>query len=139
MGINIIREALGSAKAVTGLTKYQTALTKGNHTILVDEPESSHGTDTAIDPYGLLLGSLASCTSITLRMYIDRKQWAVNEITVQVEMFRIEGGHIFERTLSFNGELTDEQKKRLEQIADACPIHKILVGDIMVKTQILVV
>ncbi|WCT10276.1 OsmC family protein [Mucilaginibacter jinjuensis] len=136
MALNLIRESVGSAQAKTGLTQYQTIVTRNKHALVIDEPESSKGTDTGIDPVGLLMSSLASCTSITLRMYIDRKMWIVDEITVNVEMFKINGGTVFERTLHFKGELNDDQKKRLEQIADACPIHKILVGDIMVKTQI---
>ncbi len=136
MASNLIREPLGSSQAKTGLTQYQTIVTSNKHALVVDEPETSKGTDTGIDPMGLLMSSLASCTAITLRMYIDRKLWTVDEITVNVEMFRITGGTLFERTLHFKGELNMEQKQRLEQIADACPIHKILVGDIMVKTQI---
>jgi putative redox protein len=136
MALNLIRESVGSAQAKTGLTQYQTIVTRNKHALVIDEPESSKGSDTGIDPMGLLMGSLASCTSITLRMYIDRKMWVVEEITVNVEMFKITGGTLFERTLHFKGQLNDEQKKRLEQIADACPIHKILVGDVMVKTQV---
>jgi putative redox protein len=137
MALNLIREALGTAQAKTGLTQYQTVVTRNKHAIIVDEPESSNGTNTGIDPMGLLMGSLASCTAITLRMYIDRKMWLVHEITVDVEMFRITGGTLFERSLHFKGDLNDEQKARLIQIADACPVHKILVGDNMVDTKIL--
>lgn len=137
MALNLIRESVGSAQAKTGLTQYQTIVTRNKHALVIDEPETSQGTDTGIDPMGLLMGSLASCTSITLRMYIDRKMWVVQEITVNVEMFKITGGTLFERTLHFKGELNDDQKKRLEQIADACPIHKILVGNVMVKTQVI--
>jgi len=136
MALNLVSETVGSAQAKTGLTQYQTIVTRNKHALVIDEPESSNGTDTGIDPVGLLMSSLASCTAITLRMYIDRKMWVVEEITVNVEMFKITGGTRFERTLHFKGDLNEEQKKRLEQIADACPIHKILVGDIMVKTQL---
>jgi putative redox protein len=137
MAVNLIREVVGSAQAKTGLTQYQTVVTRNKHAIVVDEPESAKGTDTGIDPMGMLMGSLASCTAITLRMYIDRKMWLVHEITVDVEMFKVAGGTLFERSLHFKGDLNDEQRKRLIQIADACPIHKILVGDIMVDTKIL--
>lgn len=130
------RESLGTAQAITGRTKYQTIINSGNHTTFTDEPESENGTDTAMPPFSLLMASLASCTSITLRMYIDRKMWVVDEIKVDVEMFSIEGGTMFERRISFTGDLTDEQRERLELIADKCPVHKILVGDIMVDTKI---
>ncbi|NCD72180.1 OsmC family protein [Mucilaginibacter agri] len=136
MGINLIKETKATAQAKTGFTQYQTVITSGKHSIVVDEPESAKGTDTAIDPLSLLAASLASCTSITLRMYIDRKMWVVSEITVDAEVFKIEGGTLIERRIHFKGELNEEQRKRLVQIADACPIHKILVGDIMIDTKL---
>lgn len=132
--MDITSESLGSTQAVTGRTKYQTVITSKGHSILADEPESVGGGNTAMEPFSLLMASLASCTSITLRMYIDRKMWIVEEITVEVEMLKVAGGTMFKRKLSFKGDLTEEQKKRLIQIADACPVHKILVGDIMVDT-----
>lgn len=135
MGINLIKEAAATAQAKTGLTQYQTIITSGKHAIVVDEPESVKGGDTAIDPLSLLAASLASCTSITLRMYIDRKMWAVSEITVDAEVFKVESGTLIERRIHFKGELNDEQRKRLTQIADACPIHKILIGNIMIDTK----
>ncbi len=138
MALNLIRESVGSAQAKTGLTQYQTIVTRNKHALVIDEPESSKGTDTGIDPVGLLMSSLASCTSITLRMYIDRKMWIVDEITVDVEMLKIAGGGtLIERTISFKGELTTEQKQRLEQIADACPVHKILSGSIIIDTKLI--
>ncbi len=127
-------QSIGKTTAVTGSTKYQTVVTKGKHSVLTDEPGSAGGTDAAIDPLGLLMGSLASCTSITLRMYIDRKMWIVDEITVDIEMFKVPGGTEITRAITFKGDLNDEQKHRLEQIADACPIHKLLIGDVMIKT-----
>lgn len=135
--MDLERESLGTAQAITGRTKYQTIVNSSNHTLITDEPESENGTDTGMAPFGLLMGSLASCTSITLRMYIDRKMWAVDEIKVDVEMFSIQGGTMFERKISFTGDLNEEQLKRLEQIADKCPVHKILVGNIMVDTKII--
>ncbi|MCJ8211540.1 OsmC family protein [Mucilaginibacter sp. RS28] len=129
-------DSLGTANAVTARTKYQTIITSDGHAIIVDEPADVNGTDTAISPYGLLMASLASCTSITLRMYIDRKMWVADKITVEVEMIKMPAGTLFKRKISFEGELADEQKQRLEQIADACPVHKILVGGIMVETEL---
>jgi putative redox protein len=132
--INLKKESVATAVAQIARTKYQTIVTSQNHTIVADEPATLNGTDTGMNPYSLLLASLSSCTVITLRMYIDRKMWIVDEITVNVEIFKVEGGTLIERQLSFNGELNDEQKQRLVQIADACPIHKLLVGNIMIET-----
>lgn len=130
-------EFVADASARIGQAKYQTIITSDNHTIIADEPAIMEGADTGISPYGLLLGSLASCTAITLRMYINRKMWIVDEIGVNVEMFKTEDGVTIESQLSFKGELTNEQLKRLVTIADACPIHKLLTGNIIINTSLL--
>ncbi|GGH06124.1 OsmC family protein [Mucilaginibacter phyllosphaerae] len=114
--------------------QYQTIVTSGNHAIIADEPNKIGGTDTGMSPYNLLLASLASCTAITLRMYIDRKMWVVDEIIVNLQLFKNKEGVLIESKLEFKGELNDDQTKRLITIADACPVHKILVGNIVVNT-----
>jgi putative redox protein len=67
-------------------------------------------------------------------MYIDRKMWAVDNIIVNLDLFEFDNTTSIERQLSFEGVLSDEQKKRLIQIADACPIHKMLIGKIAIET-----
>lgn len=132
--MEIKKDPVIKAKATTGRTGYQTIVNSGNHFVIVDEPVSSGGADSGMDPYALLLSSLGSCTSITLRMYIDRKMWVADEITVDLELFRVNDGVLIERKLSFKGDLTPEQLKRLIIIADKCPIHKLLVGKISIST-----
>jgi putative redox protein len=129
-------ELITQAKVCMGRTHYQASVSSGNHTIVMDEPVALQGTDTGISPMALLLASLGGCTSITLRMYIDRKMWIVDEINIDLALYKVPGGTMISRNIEFKGELSPEQKKRLEQIADACPVHKILVGDIMVDTRI---
>jgi len=124
------------AKVQMARTQYQTQVSSGNHTIIVDEPAALQGADTGMAPMGLLLASLGSCTSITLRMYINRKMWIVDEIHIDLALYKVQGGTKITRKIDFKGELTAEQKKRLEQIADACPVHKILVGAVMIETKI---
>jgi putative redox protein len=124
------------ASAIIGRAQYQTIIKSGNHSIIADEPLDDGGADTGMSPYNLLMASLASCTAITLRMYINRKMWVIEEITVNLEMYRTETGIFIESKLTFKGEVTDEQKKRLITIADACPIHKILVGNIVINTSL---
>jgi putative redox protein len=122
--------------AVIGRAQYQTVVKSGNHTLMADEPIDDGGTDTGMSPYNLLMASLASCTAITLRMYINRKMWIIEEITVNLEMYRTETGIFIESRLKFKGDVTPEQKKRLITIADACPIHKILAGNIAINTSL---
>ncbi|QJD97885.1 OsmC family protein [Mucilaginibacter robiniae] len=119
-----------------GREHYHTTAGSGKHTIVVDEPAEMQGTDAGMNPFGLLVSSLGSCTIITLRMYIDRKGWPVDEIQVDLAMYSITGGYLIERNLTIKGNLTEDQLKRLEQIADACPIHKVLTGSVMVETHL---
>ena len=130
------RKSVARAKAQIARTTYQTIATSGNHSIVVDEPEELNGTDTGMGPFGLLLSSLGSCTVITLRMYIDRKMWVVDEIYIELEVFAVPDGHLIESKLRFKGDITPEQTERLLQIADACPIHKMLAGNIIMETKI---
>jgi putative redox protein len=131
------KEFIIDGSAVIGRAQYQTVVKSGNHTVIADEPIDDCGTDTGMSPYNLLMASLASCTAITLRMYINRKMWIIEEITVDLEMYRTETGIFIESKLKFKGEVTPEQKKRLITIADACPIHKILVGNIVINTSLI--
>ncbi|MGZ3757467.1 MAG: OsmC family protein [Mucilaginibacter sp.] len=128
--------SLESAKAAIGTIAYKTTITSAGHTLVADEPESVAGGNTGMNPYSLLLASLGSCTAITLRMYIERKMWVINEVTINLELFTASTGTQITRKLSFDGVVSEEQKKRLVQIANACPIHKILVGNITIDTQV---
>ena len=130
------KELIVTADAKTGRVPYQTIVNSGGHTIITDEPAGQGGMDTGMSPYNLLLASLAGCTVITLRMYINRKMWAVDEIGASLELYKTEKGTHIESKLSFSGELNDDQKKRLVTIADACPIHKLLVGNIEINTSL---
>jgi putative redox protein len=129
-------ELIESATALIGHTQYQTVINSGGHGLITDEPIEADGGDTGMSPFGLLLASLASCTVITLRMYINRKMWPIEEIKADVEMFKTSNGTRIETKLSFKGEVNDEQRDRLLKIANACPVHKILVGNIYINTNV---
>lgn len=123
-----------SADAQIGREHYQTTIRSLNQAIYADEPLSNNGTDTGMNPHSLLLSSLGSCTAITLRMYADRKMWPVEEIAVHLDFYRTNEGSWIDRKISFKGAITDEQHERLLQIANSCPIHKVLTGHIEVTT-----
>jgi putative redox protein len=125
---------LASATAHIPQAHYRTTITSAGHTLLADEPESVQGTNTGMSPHSLLLASLGSCTAITLRMYADRKLWPVEEINVALELYKSPTGTLIARKISFKGNITDEQHQRLLQIANSCPIHKILTGNVEVVT-----
>lgn len=102
----------------------------GHHVAGADEPERLGGHDTGMAPYELLLAALGACTSMTIRMYADRKQWPLRRVSVGLRHRRGAGESgvvdIFERRIGLEGELTDEQRQRLLEIAEKCPVSQTL-------------
>jgi putative redox protein len=124
--------------AVSGTRKYQCTIEWRNGKFISDEPESTGGTDSGPDPFTLLISSLASCTLITLRMYIDRKGWDVPEIAVNANLYQEEKDEktitFIDRDIVFQTEIDDKKKLRLLEIAKNCPISRILEGETHVRT-----
>lgn len=118
--------------------KYQSTIEWRNGKFVSDEPVNLGGKDTGPDPYTLLLAAHASCTLATLRMYIDRKGWDVPHISVKVNMYQFTKDDklttVIDRDINFLQPLEDEKRTRLLEIAEACPVSKILKGDIQVRT-----
>ncbi|MEO8254319.1 MAG: OsmC family protein [Flavobacterium sp.] len=122
-----------------GTQKYACTISWRKGQFIMDEPESIGGKNLGPDPYSALLASLASCTLVTLRMYIDRKGWDIPEINIAVNAQQeLEGEYetIFSRKISFSTDITIAQKERLIQIANKCPVSNILKGKITIKTQL---
>ena len=121
-----------------GDIKYQCTIEWHNGKFIADEPATSGGKDLGPDPYSLLLSSLASCTLITMRMYIDRKGWNIPGIAVNANLYQeIKEGKkitIIDQDIIFLSEVEEEQKTRLIEIAKRCPISKIIEGDLKVRT-----
>lgn len=127
-----------TVKASLGTTKYYTEVIAGENTLITDEPVDKGGLNKGFNPFEILATSLASCTAATLRMYIDRKEWDVEKIDVEVELenFPLTKLAVFKRNVSFEGsDLSEDQLKRLHAIADACPVHKILLNEIEIQTK----
>jgi putative redox protein len=132
MGLNL--QSSASAEAEIDRAHYQTIIRSAGHQLIADEPETSMGTDNGMSPFSLLLASLGSCTAITLRMYADRKMWIVESILVNLDLYKTGSDTIIERKISFKGELSADQLNRLLTIANSCPVHQILTGNIVVNT-----
>jgi len=128
------QKPIATAKSIINTGQYQTIVSSGKHAIITDEPAELDGTDTGMAPTELLLASLSACTAITLQMYIRRKMWVVKEIIVDLELFNILAGTLIKRKIDISGELTEDQKKRIHHVAEACPVHKILTGQVVIET-----
>ncbi len=105
---------------------YAQQIQAGRHCFASDEPVSLGGEDSAPTPYHLLLGALGSCTSITLTMYARRKEWQLEGVTVRLRHTRNNGSEQIYRTIELSGTLSEEQRHRLLEIANRCPVHRTL-------------
>mgnify|MGYP006299084945 CR=1 FL=1 len=121
-------------------TPYETNIRTRQHQIISDEPEENGGQAKGPSPTEYILSGLGSCIVITLRMYADRKEWPLKKATVSLHADRERGENGFRTTiykkLKVEGDLDEKQRNRLAQIADKCPVSKMLAGDITHETEI---
>lgn len=134
--------------AKTGRKGYQTEILAGRHKLVADEPIPLGGADTGPNPYDLLVGALGACTSMTLRMYADRKNWPLEGITVRLrhkkiyaedcEQCETKSGKVdaIDREIELEGDLDEDQRQRLLGIADRCPVHRTLRSEVQVTTHL---
>jgi putative redox protein len=112
---------------------------------VIDEPQGLGGDGAGPDPYTLILSALGSCISMTVTLYARRKGWPLERVTVRLRQQRIHAKdcaecvqntegyvHRIERSVTVEGDLTDEQRARLQEIAHKCPVHKTLISEIVV-------
>lgn len=111
--------------------------TPTGNVLYADEPIEKGGQDKGFSPRELLASSLAACTCATLRMYADRKGWDLEKVNISIELNEEDGQTKFTRKLEFIGKLDESQRTRLLNVANACPIHKILTGTIAIETVLL--
>ncbi|MEP6729023.1 MAG: OsmC family protein [bacterium] len=121
-----------------GATGYRASVTARTHNFVIDEPTALGGGDEGPTPYEYLLGSLSGCTAMTLRLYANRKKWPLESVEVRMRTSRSHeidcencektavGIQHIERKIELNGPLSDEQKQRLMEIADRCPVKQTL-------------
>ncbi len=112
--------------------KFKNEISCGPHTAWADEPVDAGGTDQGLMPFELLAASLGACTSMTLRMYADRKGYALEGIDVGLEQ-RVEGTtRTLVRTIALSGTLDADARQKLLDIANKCPVHRALEGSKLV-------
>ena len=124
---------------------YTQLITAGHHQLISDEPHPV-GDDAGPTPYDLLLAALGACTSMTVRMYADRKRWPLEHVRVTLRHSRIHARDCadcetsagwldrIDRVIELSGDLDDEQRQRLLHIAERCPVHQTLTSEVRVTT-----
>ena len=132
---------------VTSLSNLRNEVRYGsNHRLITDEPLEAGGEDAGPDPYTLVLAALGSCISMTVTLYAKRKAWPLQRVIVRLHQRRIHAAdctectksmdgfvHRIERSVTFEGDLTEEQRSRLQEIAHKCPVHKTLTSEIVIS------
>lgn len=127
--------SLTTLQATLGDEDYLVSLHARRHEVLADEPTSLGGNDQGLTPYELILGGLGACTSITLKMYAQRKGWKLDDVDVKLEMtVTRDQVPVITRKIKVRGELTPEQCDRLLYIANVCPVHKLLSNPIQIDS-----
>ena len=131
----------------TGNSKFQQSVSAGPHRLLADEPKAAGGDDTGLSPYDFVLAGLGACTSMTMRLYADRKSLPLTRTTVTLRHSKIyaqdcaecetRDGMLdqIERVIAMEGALSSEQRERLMEIADKCPVHRTLTSEIHIVTR----
>ena len=131
----------------TGNSKFQQSVSAGPHRLLADEPKAAGGDDTGLSPYDFVLAGLGACTSMTMRLYADRKSLPLTRTTVTLRHSKIyaqdcaecetRDGMLdqIERVIAMEGALSSEQRQKLMEIADKCPVHRTLTSEIHIVTR----
>ncbi|MDX6445014.1 MAG: putative redox protein [Blastocatellia bacterium] len=132
---------------VTSLSNLKNEVRYGaDHILITDEPIEVGGEDAGPDPYTLILAALGSCISMTVTLYAKRKAWPLQRVIVRLRQQRIHGDdceectrssegyvHRIERSVTFEGDLSEEQRTRLHEISHKCPVHKTLTSEIVIS------
>jgi putative redox protein len=127
----------------------QVELQAGTHRLIADEPATDGGNDSGMEPFELLLSALGSCTVMTVQLYAQRKGWPLESVEIKLNHHTILGKEcldcvsgpdakveVIEKEIKFGGPLSEEQTNRLMQIADKCPVHRALLGEIKIVSQV---
>jgi len=133
ISVNSFTERVMSGTVVVrenGQGRYQQEVIAGQHHLLADEPVDMGGNDSGPAPFDFVMAGLGACTSMTLRMYAERKDLALHAVHVEMTHHKVEVDGVkrdcIERRITLDGDLTPEQRQRLLEIANKCPVHRAL-------------
>ena len=147
-----IRKGRNMSRTVSvnsGSLRFVQNISVGPHVFQADEPNENGGKDAGPDPFELILAALGACASITVQMYADRKQWPVEGVHVALSYTRVPAedrgdfdtkmGMVdgIEMGMFFDGDLSEDQQRRLLEIAGKCPIHRLLSSPVSIQTKLL--
>ena len=117
---------------------YTCDINAGKHQMVADEPVPLGGDDLGATPYQYLKAALGACTAMTIRMYAERKKWPIENVIVTLRHSRdAKKQSLFERDIKLVGDLTDDQRERLLDIADRCPVHKTLSHGVTILSKLI--
>ena len=124
-----------------GAGRYQQNVLSGRHVLIADEPVHAGGDDAGLAPYDFLLAALGACTSMTLRMYAEHKELPLKRVHVDLRHEKIRAADQppvdrIERIITLEGDLTPEQRQRMLEIANKCPVHRTLPSNIQIESTI---
>ena len=115
-------------------TKLGQDITVGELHLRADHEPADGGADTGPGPHELLLSALGACTSMTLRLYAERKGWPLRSVQVTLSGGPADGKYAITRKIHLDGDLDAEQRERLLGLADKCPVHRTLTGEVVIQT-----
>jgi len=119
-----------------GAGPLQQVIEIGPHQVLTDAPVESGGEGSGPAPHDLLAAALAACTTLTVNLYARRKGWKLDEVLVTVDHGQEGAAYGFQRSIRLVGDLGAEERERLLDIANKCPVHKTLSGQIAIRTEL---
>lgn len=117
---------MAKAHARIGTDNFKTEIDAGGRTLIADEPHSLGGKGAGFTPYELLLSALGACSSITLKMYADRKGWPLTGVDVKLDHHKTDDRSVITRTVTLTGDLSEDQRKRLAEVIERTPVTRTL-------------
>jgi putative redox protein len=128
--------AIIARTTVDGEAGYAQKIDAAGHALTADEPIADGGTNTGPPPYAILLAALGACTSITLRMYAEKKQWQLGHVHVDLRHVKTHESEHIERDIRFSAPLTEEQRTKLAEIAEKTPVTKTIKTGATIQTRL---